>query len=128
VISGGVGRLVISPSPSRGLEFGTRKITWHAAAIKKRLPKELRLGQPRRRTDWGYAKDYGRGEGDAPARHTGGLRDRDGRGAIECASAARGLTTRRGLGELRAVVVIDLRSCGGRGDHLIGNPGKRSAI
>ena len=31
-------------SPRRGLEFVTRKITWHAAAIKLGLPSELRLG------------------------------------------------------------------------------------
>ncbi len=34
VFAAGVGRLVISNSPRRGLEFVTRKITWHAAAIK----------------------------------------------------------------------------------------------
>src|SRR6202051_3916132 len=31
-------------SPRRGLEFVTRKITWHAAAIKHGLVKELRFG------------------------------------------------------------------------------------
>jgi GDPmannose 4,6-dehydratase len=54
----GVGRLVISNSPRRGLEFVTRKITWHAAAIKHGLIKELRLGNLDAERDWGYAKDY----------------------------------------------------------------------
>jgi GDPmannose 4,6-dehydratase len=45
-------------SPRRGLEFVTRKITWHAAAIKHGLTKELRLGNLDAERDWGYAKDY----------------------------------------------------------------------
>jgi len=45
-------------SPRRGLEFVTRKITWHAAAIKLRQADELRLGNLDARRDWGYAKDY----------------------------------------------------------------------
>jgi GDPmannose 4,6-dehydratase len=58
VFCAGVGRLVISNSPRRGLEFVTRKITWHAAAIKHGLLKELRLGNLDAERDWGYAKDY----------------------------------------------------------------------
>jgi GDP-D-mannose dehydratase len=54
----GVGRIVISNSPRRGLEFVTRKITWHAAAIKHGLTRELRLGNLDAERDWGYAKDY----------------------------------------------------------------------
>jgi GDPmannose 4,6-dehydratase len=54
----GVGRVVISNSPRRGLEFVTRKITWHAAAVKHGLAKELRLGNLDAERDWGYAKDY----------------------------------------------------------------------
>jgi len=42
----------------RGREFVTRKITWHAAAIKLGLEKELRLGNLDAERDWGYAKDY----------------------------------------------------------------------
>ena len=53
-----MGRVVISNSPRRGLEFVTRKITWHAAAIKHGLEKELRLGNLDAERDWGYAKDY----------------------------------------------------------------------
>jgi GDPmannose 4,6-dehydratase len=45
-------------SPRRGLEFVTRKITWHAAAIKRGLRDELRLGNLDASRDWGYARDY----------------------------------------------------------------------
>jgi GDPmannose 4,6-dehydratase len=45
-------------SPRRGLEFVTRKITWHAAAIKHGHLDGLRLGNLDARRDWGYAKDY----------------------------------------------------------------------
>jgi GDPmannose 4,6-dehydratase len=45
-------------SSRRGLEFVTRKITWHAAAIKVGLAKELRLGNLDAQRDWGYAVDY----------------------------------------------------------------------
>jgi GDPmannose 4,6-dehydratase len=45
-------------SPRRGLEFVTRKITWHAAAIRLGKARELRLGNLDARRDWGYAKDY----------------------------------------------------------------------
>jgi GDPmannose 4,6-dehydratase len=45
-------------SPRRGLEFVTRKITWHAAAIKTGKADELRLGNLDAERDWGYAKDY----------------------------------------------------------------------
>jgi GDPmannose 4,6-dehydratase len=45
-------------SPRRGLEFVTRKISWHAAAIKLGRAQELRLGNLEARRDWGYAADY----------------------------------------------------------------------
>jgi GDPmannose 4,6-dehydratase len=45
-------------SPRRGLEFVTRKITWHAAAIKLGLRQELRLGNLDAKRDWGFAGDY----------------------------------------------------------------------
>jgi GDPmannose 4,6-dehydratase len=45
-------------SPRRGLEFVTRKITWHAAAIKLGLADKLRLGNLDAERDWGYARDY----------------------------------------------------------------------
>jgi GDPmannose 4,6-dehydratase len=45
-------------SERRGLEFVTRKITWHAAAIKHGLRDKLALGNLDAERDWGYAKDY----------------------------------------------------------------------
>jgi GDPmannose 4,6-dehydratase len=45
-------------SERRGLEFVTRKITWHAAAIKLGHRDELALGNLDAKRDWGYAKDY----------------------------------------------------------------------
>ncbi len=58
VFCAGVGRLVVHNSPRRGLEFVTRKITWHAAAIKLGLAEKLHLGNLDAERDWGYAKDY----------------------------------------------------------------------
>jgi GDPmannose 4,6-dehydratase len=45
-------------SPRRGLEFVTRKITWHAAAIRHGIVDKLPLGNLDAARDWGYAKDY----------------------------------------------------------------------
>jgi GDPmannose 4,6-dehydratase len=45
-------------SPRRGLDFVTRKITWHAAAIKLGKIDKLALGSLDAERDWGYAKDY----------------------------------------------------------------------
>ena len=45
-------------SERRGLEFVTRKITWHAAAIRHGVRDGLALGNLDARRDWGYAKDY----------------------------------------------------------------------
>jgi len=45
-------------SERRGLEFVTRKITWHAAAIKVGKLQRLGLGNLDAERDWGYAKDY----------------------------------------------------------------------
>jgi GDPmannose 4,6-dehydratase len=45
-------------SPRRGLEFVTRKVTWHAAAIKLGLRSELLLGNLDAERDWGFAGDY----------------------------------------------------------------------
>src|SRR6516164_10062641 len=46
--------------PRRGREFVTRKISWHAAAIKLDLTSQLRLGNLDAERDWGYAGDYTR--------------------------------------------------------------------
>jgi GDPmannose 4,6-dehydratase len=45
-------------SPRRGIEFVTRKITYHVAMIKQGLATELRLGNLDARRDWGFAGDY----------------------------------------------------------------------
>jgi GDPmannose 4,6-dehydratase len=45
-------------SPRRGLEFVTRKITWHAAAIKHGLRDHVALGNLDAKRDWGFARDY----------------------------------------------------------------------
>ncbi|MCP5047726.1 MAG: GDP-mannose 4,6-dehydratase [bacterium] len=45
-------------SPRRGLEFVTRKVTYHAAMIKLGLAKELRMGNLDAKRDWGFAGDY----------------------------------------------------------------------
>jgi GDPmannose 4,6-dehydratase len=44
--------------PRRGREFVTRKISWHAAAIKHGIEKELHLGNLDAERDWGSAEDY----------------------------------------------------------------------
>jgi len=45
-------------SPRRGLEFVTRKVTYHAAAIKLGLKSELLIGNLESQRDWGFAGDY----------------------------------------------------------------------
>lgn len=45
-------------SPRRGMEFVTRKVTYHAAMIKLGLAEELRMGNLDAKRDWGYAGDY----------------------------------------------------------------------
>jgi GDPmannose 4,6-dehydratase len=45
-------------SPRRGIEFVTRKVTWHAAKIKLGMADKLHLGNPDSRRDWGFAGDY----------------------------------------------------------------------
>jgi GDPmannose 4,6-dehydratase len=45
-------------SERRGLEFVTRKITWHAAAIALGQVDKISLGNLDAERDWGYAKDY----------------------------------------------------------------------
>ena len=45
-------------SPRRGLEFVTRKVTHHAAAIKLGVLKDLRIGNLDAQRDWGFAGDY----------------------------------------------------------------------
>jgi len=58
VFCAGVGRVIVHNSPRRGLEFVTRKITWHAAAIRLGRKDQLALGNLDAERDWGYALDY----------------------------------------------------------------------
>ncbi len=52
------GMLFNHESPRRGLEFVTRKISYHVAKIKLGLAHELRLGNLDSKRDWGFAGDY----------------------------------------------------------------------
>jgi GDPmannose 4,6-dehydratase len=45
-------------SPRRGIEFVTRKISYHVALIKHGLKHELLLGNLDAKRDWGFAGDY----------------------------------------------------------------------
>ncbi|MCW3024588.1 MAG: GDP-mannose 4,6-dehydratase [Solirubrobacterales bacterium] len=125
VFCAGVGRLVISNSPRRGLEFVTRKITWHAAAIKHGLTKELRLGNLDAERDWGYAKDYVEAmwlmlQRDTPEDYV--IATGEAHSVRECCEIA---FDEAGLGGFEQYVVIDpafVRPA--EVDHLIGNPGK----
>ncbi len=112
-------------SERRGLEFVTRKITWHAAAIKHGVEQELRLGNLDAERDWGYAKDYveamwlmlqqERAEDYVIA--TG-----EAHSVRECCEVA---FDEAGLGDFEQYVTIDpsfLRPA--EVDHLIGSPAK----
>jgi GDPmannose 4,6-dehydratase len=116
-------------SPRRGLEFVTRKITWHAAAIKHGRATELRLGNLDAERDWGYAKDYveamwlmlQQDRADDYVIATG--RTNTVRECVEIAFDEAGLG-----GDLEKYVVIDpafLRPA--EVDQLIGDPGKAKA-
>jgi GDPmannose 4,6-dehydratase len=45
-------------SPRRGMEFVTRKVTYHVAKIKLGLADEIRIGNTDAKRDWGFAGDY----------------------------------------------------------------------
>jgi GDPmannose 4,6-dehydratase len=121
----GVGRLVISNSPRRGLEFVTRKITWHAAAIKRGLAKELRLGNLDAERDWGYAKDYVEAMWLMLQRDTAEdyvIATGEAHSVRNCCEVA---FDEAGLGSYEQYVTIDpsfVRPA--EVDHLIGNPAK----
>ncbi len=57
-IFGCSGILFNHESPRRGLEFVTRKISYHTAMIKMGLAEDLPLGNLEAKRDWGYAGDY----------------------------------------------------------------------
>jgi GDPmannose 4,6-dehydratase len=111
--------------PRRGLEFVTRKITWHAAAIKQGRSKELRLGNLDAERDWGYAKDYVEAmwlmlQRDQPEDYV--IATGQAHSVRECCRIA---FEEAGLGDFEQYVVIDpsfVRPA--EVDHLIGNPAK----
>jgi GDPmannose 4,6-dehydratase len=125
VFCAGVGRLVISNSPRRGLEFVTRKITWHAAAIKHGLANELRLGNLEAERDWGYAADYVEAmwlmlQRDTPEDYV--IATGEAHSVRECCQVA---FDEAGLGDFEEYVTIDpafVRPA--EVDHLIGDSGK----
>jgi GDPmannose 4,6-dehydratase len=125
VFCAGVGRLIVHNSPRRGLEFVTRKITWHAAAIKHGLQNELRLGNLDAERDWGYAKDYVEAmwlmlQRDIPEDYV--IATGKANSVRECCEVA---FDEAGLGDFQQYVTIDpafVRPA--EVDHLIGDPGK----
>jgi GDPmannose 4,6-dehydratase len=112
-------------SERRGLEFVTRKITWHAAAIKHGLIKELRLGNLDAERDWGYAKDYVEAmwlmlQRDEPEDYV--IATGESHSVRECCQVA---FDEAGLGDFEQYVTIDsafVRPA--EVDHLIGTPAK----
>jgi GDPmannose 4,6-dehydratase len=112
-------------SERRGLEFVTRKVTWHAAAIKYGLTKELRLGNLDAERDWGYAKDYVEAmwlmlQKDTPEDYV--IATGEAHSVRECCQVA---FDEAGLGDFEKYVVIDpafVRPA--EVDHLIGDPSK----
>jgi GDPmannose 4,6-dehydratase len=112
-------------SSRRGLEFVTRKITWHAAAIKHGLTKELRLGNLDAERDWGYAKDYVEAmwlmlQRDTPEDYV--IATGEAHSVRECCQVA---FDEAGLGDFEQYVTIDpafVRPA--EVDHLIGSPAK----
>ena len=112
-------------SPRRGLEFVTRKITWHAAAIKHGLAQEIRLGNLDAERDWGYAKDYVEAmwlmlQRDEPEDYV--IATGESHSVRECCQVA---FDEAGLGDFEQYVTIDpafVRPA--EVDHLIGTPAK----
>ncbi|HXP99779.1 MAG TPA: GDP-mannose 4,6-dehydratase [Solirubrobacteraceae bacterium] len=112
-------------SARRGLEFVTRKITWHAAAIKHGLTEELRLGNLDAERDWGYAKDYVEAmwlmlQRDIPEDYV--IATGKANSVRECCEVA---FDEAGLGDFEQYVTIDpafVRPA--EVDHLIGTPAK----
>jgi GDPmannose 4,6-dehydratase len=45
-------------SPRRGIEFVTRRVSYHAARIKLGLQQKLKMGNLEAERDWGFAGDY----------------------------------------------------------------------
>jgi len=112
-------------SSRRGLEFVTRKITWHAAAIKHGLATELRLGNLDAERDWGYAADYVEAmwlmlQRDTPEDYV--IATGEAHSVRECCQVA---FDEAGLGDFESYVTIDpafVRPA--EVDHLIGDSTK----
>jgi GDPmannose 4,6-dehydratase len=112
-------------SERRGLEFVTRKVTWHAAAIKHGLASELRLGNLDAERDWGYAKDYVQAmwlmlQRDQPEDYV--IATGEAHSVRECCEVA---FDEAGLGDFEKYITIDpafVRPA--EVDHLIGSPAK----
>jgi GDPmannose 4,6-dehydratase len=112
-------------SARRGLEFVTRKITWHAAAIKHGLKQEIRLGNLDAERDWGYAKDYVEAmwlmlQQDTPEDYV--IATNEAHSVRECCEVA---FDEAGLGDFEKYVTIDpafVRPA--EVDHLIGDSSK----
>ncbi len=112
-------------SSRRGLEFVTRKITWHAAAIKHGLMKDVRLGNLDAERDWGYAKDYVEAmwlmlQQDSPEDYV--IATGKSHSVRECCEVA---FDEAGLGDFEQYVTLDpafVRPA--EVDHLIGSPAK----
>jgi GDPmannose 4,6-dehydratase len=115
-------------SERRGLEFVTRKITWHAAAIRHGLVKEIRLGNLDAERDWGYAKDYVQAmwlmlQQDSAEDYV--IATGQAHSVRECCQVA---FDEAGLGDFESYVTIDpafVRPA--EVDHLIGSPAKAEA-
>jgi len=103
----------------------TRKITWHAAAIKHGRCKELRLGNLDAERDWGYAKDYVEAmwlmlQRDTPEDYV--IATGEAHSVRECCQIA---FDEAGLSDFERYVTIDpsfVRPA--EVDHLIGDPSK----
>ncbi|HYM45348.1 MAG TPA: GDP-mannose 4,6-dehydratase [Solirubrobacteraceae bacterium] len=112
-------------SPRRGLEFVTRKITWHAAAIRHGRERELRLGNLDAERDWGYAKDYVEAmwlmlQREEPEDYV--IATGESHSVRECCEVA---FDEAGLGDFAQYVTIDpafVRPA--EVDHLVGDPAK----
>jgi GDPmannose 4,6-dehydratase len=112
-------------SERRGLEFVTRKVTWHAAAIKLGIKDELRLGNLDAERDWGYAKDYVEAmwlmlQREEPEDYV--IATGEAHSVRECCQVA---FDEAGLGDFERYVTIDpafVRPA--EVDHLIGSPAK----
>ena len=109
----------------RGLEFVTRKITWHAAAIKLGQRDELALGNLDAAPRLGLREGLRRGDvADAPARQARRLRDRHRRDATPSAAASRSRSTRPGSTGSRTSCIDAAFMRPAEVDLLVGDPSK----